>query len=329
MYALNLNNGDTVWTYHTSKVIHSSPAIYNGKIYFGCWNNKLYALDAFTGTKLWEYQTADGIPSSPTVIDSFVFIGSRDANVYAINANTGHKIWSRSFNGSWMPSSFAIQNDTVYTGSSDAKRFYALNKINGQILYSVSLPCYAFSTPAYSNGTIFIGCMNGSLYSIDTRSHDIITRFDTQGHIDDVYNALNDNGTFNTAVVKDPQYVSMMFSTGSVASTPVIDNGIIYFGSSDSCLYAVYAEEVISDIHDVIENKFARIYPNPSSNFINIQTSEKLSLIRIYDSKGTTCKLAYATNNSMLDISTLDRGFYFIVLTTNDGKQLTEKFVKQ
>ncbi len=239
MYALKMKNGEKLWNYPTSGIIHSSPALYNGKLYFGCWNKKLYALDALNGNKLWEFPTGDGIPSSPSVIDSFVFIGSRDANVYAVHANTGQQLWSRSFSGSWMPSSFAMYNDTLFTGSSDAQKFFALNKNNGQVLYSVSLPCYAFSTPAYSNGTVFIGCMNGSLFSIDTKNHKIISCFETDGHIKDVFDALNDDGTLNRSVVADPHYVSMMLSSGSVASTPVIENSVVYFGSSDSCFYAV------------------------------------------------------------------------------------------
>ena len=239
IYAINLKNGEQIWQFQTSGIVHSTPALNEGKLFFGCWDNSLYALDAFTGEKLWEFETNSGIPSSPSVVDSFVFIGSRDAKIYAVHANSGDKLWNTSFGGSWMPSSFAMFNDTIYSGSSDAKILVALNKTNGEQLYSIGLPSYAFSTPAFSNGTIFIGTMNGSLFCIDAEKRRIISRFDTDGHTSNIHNALNENGTFNTSVVTGAKYISMMLSTGSVVSTPVIENNIVYFGSADSCFYAV------------------------------------------------------------------------------------------
>jgi eukaryotic-like serine/threonine-protein kinase len=256
MYALNLKSGKLLWKYLTPNVIHSTPAISDGILYFGCWNSKVYALDAQSGSKIWDYQAGTdtiynymaGIQSSPSVVDSMVFIGSRDANVYAIHAKTGRKLWSTYFNGSWMPSSFAILNDTIYTGSSDAAGFYALGKKDGNIQYSINFPSFAFSTPAYSKGTIFIGCANGSMYCIDAITRKIKARFDTDGHLKNYIHALNPDGSLNhsifdpvsTADYKDAlEYCNRLFSTGSIFSTPVIENEIIYFGSTDSSFYSI------------------------------------------------------------------------------------------
>jgi eukaryotic-like serine/threonine-protein kinase len=257
MYALNLNNENLIWKYNTSEVIHSTPAIYDGLIYFGCWNSYLYALNALTGHCYWVFQTGsdpgsrlmEGIQSSPTVSDTFVIFGSRDANVYAVHAKTGKKIWQQSFGGSWMPSSFALNNDTLYTGSSDAKRFYAISKATGKIYYSINTILYTFSSPAYSKGTAFIGVMNGSFFAIDTRSKKIISRFDTDGRKKNPLNAIKSDGTTNPAAFKPAslvpyehtkEYVRILFTAGGIVSSPVIDNSTIYFGSVDSIFYALY-----------------------------------------------------------------------------------------
>lgn len=250
LYALNQKSGTLYWSYTAANIMHSSPALSSGKLYVGCWDSKIYAINATNGEKIWDFQTGNtpegmsGIPSSPTVIDSFVFIGSRDANVYALNSNTGKQIWKTSFGGSWMPSSFVVVNDTVFTGSSDATKLFALDKKSGTINYSVKLPSYVFSTPAYSKGTMFIGCANGSLFCIKDKK--IIARFDTDGHKQNYFKALNQDGTLNMSAFPNPtnyeenlKWCEILFSTGSIFATPVIAENKVFFGSTDSSFYAI------------------------------------------------------------------------------------------
>jgi outer membrane protein assembly factor BamB len=190
----------------------------------------------------------EGIQSSPSVVDSLVIIGSRDANVYALHAKTGKKIWMQSFGGSWMPSSFAIANKTAYTGSSDGKGFFSLDLKNGKINYSTNTSLFTFSTPAIANQLAFIGVMNGSLLAIDLTSGTIKGKFDTSGRLLNPLKAIKIDGTLNDEVFKDlngsdyslnVEYVRRIMTAGSILSTPVLDKNVVYFGSTDSCFYAV------------------------------------------------------------------------------------------
>jgi outer membrane protein assembly factor BamB len=61
----------------------SSPAVANGVVYVGSYDNNVYALDASTGAKLWSYTTGNAIGSSPTVANGVVYVGSGDNNLYA------------------------------------------------------------------------------------------------------------------------------------------------------------------------------------------------------------------------------------------------------
>ena len=257
VYAINLKNSKMVWKFTAQNIVHSSPAVYDEMLYFGCWDSKLYALNATTGEEIWNFTTGidtqdhfmEGIQSSPSVIDTIVLIGSRDANIYGIHAKTGKKIWSKSFNGSWMPSSFAILGNTLYTGSSDAGGFFSMNVFDGKINYTVKTNMYTFSTPAIANGTAFIGAMNGSLFAIDINSGKIKCKFDTDGRTKNPLNAMNPDGTLNEAAFVDinvsdyninKEYPLRVETAGSILSTPVIDNNTVYFGSTDSTFYAVF-----------------------------------------------------------------------------------------
>lgn len=255
MYALNIRNGSLVWKFETPKVIHSTPAVSDGKVYFGCWDSKVYAVNALTGEKVWDYQTGldanlnmmTGIQSSPSVIDSLVVVGSRDASIYALHNKTGKLIWKNSsFNNSWMPSSFTVINDTLYTGSSDAASFYAFNKSDGKTKYSIKLANYTFSSPAFSNGLIFIGNFNGGLYCINSKSRKIVSRFDTDGHKKNAFKILKEDGSIdfsklpNSVLYEDNiLWLEMVYSLGCIASSPVIENNVVYFGATDSIFYAV------------------------------------------------------------------------------------------
>jgi outer membrane protein assembly factor BamB len=258
VYAINLKNNEMVWKFTAPNIVHSSPAVYDGIIYFGCWDSKLYALDAATGAIIWSYQTGldpanhgmEGIQSSPTIIDTVVVFGSRDANVYALHAKTGRKIWSTSFGDTWMPSSFAYYNKTLFTGSSEGGGLKALNILNGNIKFATSKNFYiTFSTPAIADRTAFVGCMNGSLFAVDINSGTIKCRFDTDGRISDPLNAILDDGSLNPAVFNPVSgtpfeqavdWVRRLLTAGSILSTPVIDKNVVYFGSADSSFYAVY-----------------------------------------------------------------------------------------
>lgn len=69
----------------------SSPAVANGKVYFGSGDGNVYAADAQTGVLQWKFSTRDVVHASPAVVGNTVYIGSWDSNLYAIDAETGQE----------------------------------------------------------------------------------------------------------------------------------------------------------------------------------------------------------------------------------------------
>lgn len=345
VYAFNLTSHKMLWKYTASNVVHSSPAVYNNMIYFGCWDSKLYALNQLTGELVWSFQTGldpsnhgmEGIQSSPSIIDTIVLIGSRDANIYAINAKTGKKIWAHGFNSSWMPSSFAIYNNSVYTGSSDVKNFYSLNLSNGEINYSVNTNNYTFGTPAIAGETAFIGAMNGTLFAIDIKSGKIKCRFNTNGRLLNPLNAVNSDGSLNNSAFSGlgssdsdaAEWVRRVLTTGSILAAPVIDNNTVYFGSSDNYFYAVYDKGGSTSILLQKNNEHADIvYPNPFNNIINVKT-ESGNFISIINSVGTVVLKDKITSTfSQIDLSNLRNGIYLVIIDSKD-KIYTKKIIKR
>jgi parallel beta-helix repeat protein len=116
------NNNQILWSYTTGDVVFSSPAVADGKVFVGSWDNKVYALDENTGSLIWSYTTGGWVESCPAVADGKVFVGSDDKKVYALNENTGSLIWNYTIGG-WVDSSPAVADGKVFIGSEDGNVF--------------------------------------------------------------------------------------------------------------------------------------------------------------------------------------------------------------
>jgi outer membrane protein assembly factor BamB len=98
VYALDPENGTVKWSRPLDgEYSVSSPAIADGKVYFGLDNSYVYALDAFTGDNIWNYKTDGAVESSPAVSDGLLFVGSNDGNLYAIGTHIIPEFSSETF----------------------------------------------------------------------------------------------------------------------------------------------------------------------------------------------------------------------------------------
>jgi outer membrane protein assembly factor BamB len=87
-YALDTENGTVKWSRPlVGEYAVSSPAVADGKVYFGLDNGYVYALDAFTGDIVWSYKTEGAVESSPAISDGLLFVGSDDGYLYAIGTH--------------------------------------------------------------------------------------------------------------------------------------------------------------------------------------------------------------------------------------------------
>ena len=85
VYALNVTDGTVMWSYPVDgRGSISSPAVADGKVFFGLDNGCIYALDAYTGELVWEYRTGGAVRSSPAISDGLLFVGSNDGYLYAV-----------------------------------------------------------------------------------------------------------------------------------------------------------------------------------------------------------------------------------------------------
>lgn len=73
------------------------------------------------------------------------------------------------------------------------------------------------------------------------------------------------------------------------------------------------------------ENFF--VYPNPTTGLLKITSTSKISKIEVYNNIGQL--LAFNTGLSEIDISTLDIGMYFVIITSETKQTETKKIIKK
>jgi outer membrane protein assembly factor BamB len=255
VYALDAQTGVLVWKFSTGEVVRASPAVANNTVYVGSWDSYLYALDAETGTEKWRFKTGEdpvnhnqvGFQSSPAIADGVLYVGCRDAHVYALDAATGRKRWDYYTSKAWVMGTPAIGGGTVYVGTGDSRKFLALDAKTGRLRFSLDAKTGLFSSPALAGDVAYVGNLNGRLYAVDTQAGKIIWEFQTESSRNDPLKILNPDGTRNQARLTptffdfQDMYINWYrnFSVGAIVSSPVVDRGEIYFGSTDGLLYAL------------------------------------------------------------------------------------------
>ncbi len=113
--------------------------------------------------------------------------------------------------------------------------------------------------------------------------------------------------------------------------TPLYENGYIYGttsygGSNGNGVLFKYGVSVgINEFG--ISNENISVYPNPSTDHLFIQSSEKIKTIKCSNYIGQTVDANF--ENNYIDISNLSEGIYFLNLITLEGSNIIQKFIKE
>ncbi len=255
IYALKAASGAVNWKFKTGDVVHASPAIADGTLFIGSWDTYFYALDAGSGYEKWRFKTGEdpdthnqvGIQSSASVADGIVYFGCRDSNFYALDAKAGEKKWIFPNHGSWVIASPAVKDGVVYFSTSDTGMFYALNAATGAKIFSLDFHGWPmFSSPGIAGNMAYIGSHSGKLLAIDLAAKKPAWTFETDASRQNGPLYTKPDGTPNYAAAYASDFyddmvagVEKTMSVGAILSSPVVVDGVIFFGSSDGNLYAL------------------------------------------------------------------------------------------
>lgn len=169
----------------------SSPAVDNGKVYFGSGDGNVYAVDAQTGVLQWKFPTKDVVHASPAVVNNTVYIGSWDSYLYAIDADSGQQKWAFKtgedptiHNQVGFQSSPAVVDGTVYVGCRDA-HLYAVDAATGHKKWDYpTSKSWVIGTPTVRDGVVYVGTSDSARFmAIDAKTGRLRSNFDGKAYI--------------------------------------------------------------------------------------------------------------------------------------------------
>jgi len=169
--ALNETTGKSAWNYNTAvpTTITTAPATAYGNVYLGLDSTRFLALNQATGSLVWSFNTPSGSnATTPAIYSGVVYFGTGRGIVYARNATTGGPIWSYTTpTGGAVASSpaLALGSKALFFGSND-RYLYALNMVNGMLLWSKLTGGQVSSSPAVADSRVFFGAKDAKVYAL-------------------------------------------------------------------------------------------------------------------------------------------------------------------
>ena len=173
---IDAKTGEMKWEFdadNTLLPVMSSPALANGKIYFGEGFHKdpdcrVFCLDAKDGMKVWEFRTKSHTESSPVVVDGLVVIGAGNDGMFALNAETGKEVWHYTgANGVHVDGNPAVADGRVFCGSGfsnghAANTIFGLDLKTGKEIWSERVEYSAYGSPLAYQGAVYFGIGNST-----------------------------------------------------------------------------------------------------------------------------------------------------------------------
>lgn len=316
------------WRFETQGPIDSSAVVVDFKVYFGSKDKNVYCIDADNKENIWNYTTGNTVSGTPLVSEGCVYIGSNDRNLYCLDSNDGSKIWNRTL-GAGISSSCKEYQNRIYLGCDDGN-VYCFEK-NGTKAWNFSLSSRRtemWSTPAISDGLLYIGAKTGRMVCLDAKTgefmFDIITG-DIYSTVCVAYgNILFTNGLGNKLLsyngktgLKNWEFSTPIGEDGNTYTSVAVHNGTVFF-SDYKWVYCLPLNDTNGDRilsnSDVIWKYPIENYQGGSSPLIvagRVYIGTYVSILCLFENNGTK-DWEYVTDNIIVSSPVFVNGYLFI-----------------
>jgi outer membrane protein assembly factor BamB len=164
LYALDLQSGAELWRFEAGGAFASTPALWDGTLYIGAFDDTFYAVDAATGTLRWTSSGENWFWGNPVVYEGTIYTVDVSGNVYALDAQSGAQVWHENLsqaNDTPVRAGPALTEDglVLLIGSENGK-LYALDTASGTTKWSTEGEGQILSQPIISGTTIYQMSMN-------------------------------------------------------------------------------------------------------------------------------------------------------------------------
>ncbi|HYK77833.1 MAG TPA: PQQ-binding-like beta-propeller repeat protein [Daejeonella sp.] len=255
--ALSAKDGRKAWSFKTGGAIYSSPEIVGNRVVLGSGDGFIYCLNVQNGKLLWKLQANASVLGSPVVEKDILYIGASDQQFRAIDIKSGRELWSFHGVGGAMASKPLIYQGKIYFGAWD-RHLYALNLKDGSLAWKWNngsdnrMFSPAMCTPVAADGVVYIVAPDRYITALDAENGQVywrsnaVTVRESIGISADkklVYGkTMNDEIVAFKAGKESAEIAWKMncnFGYEHVPSMLIEKDGLVYFGTKNSTVYAV------------------------------------------------------------------------------------------
>src|SRR4051794_16666088 len=179
-YALSVHGGHIQWKRKIGNLNASSPAYFDGKLFaVNLEPHQAVALDAKKkGRVLWRTPLPGRSESSPLVHHGKVIFGCESGDIFALDEKTGKVRW-KVHTGGAVKGALAYDDGTLFA-TNYAGEVLAVDAGNGHVKWTANTQGGGFlrgggvySTPAVAYGRVYLGGLDGRVYSYEEETGDL------------------------------------------------------------------------------------------------------------------------------------------------------------
>ena len=148
----------------------------------------------------------------------------------------------------------------------------------------------------------------------------LLLKYDSSGGIQMAVSAggIQNDEAHNVAIAAD----GSIYLTGLVRGSATF--GTLSFTTSDPLLYTPFMAKIQNTTLSVAQNSrsLVRVFPNPVTDFLSIQTTEVIISATVYGLNGQRMALPFA--NNQFDFSGVANGVYFVEVVLENGVEMVK-----
>ena len=191
-YALNIKNGDLLWSKYNSSPFNSQIKVYKDKFFVIDLDNTLRCISIKDGVELWSISANDTFIKSPKklsiiVVDNVLYFNNSTGDISAVDINTGSMLWQRpTQNSSIYENTFSLKmsnlvaNNEMIVFSNNKNEFYSIDLKTGSFKWKQSINSSV--QPSIINNLIFTVSNEGFFVILDTKTGNVLRVTDLFGN---------------------------------------------------------------------------------------------------------------------------------------------------
>ena len=183
-YAINLINGELIWSKKNMAPFNSQIKIYKDKFFVVDFENIIRCFSLKDGTEIWNVKTEKSFIKSQQKLsliisnNRVVFVNTL-GDVSSIDINTGNLLWQTPTQSSAIyensfslkNSDIIVENNNIYF-SNNKNEFFSLNERTGTIRWKQKLNSNL--RPTHVDGLVFTVTLEGYLAIMDSRNGNLV-----------------------------------------------------------------------------------------------------------------------------------------------------------